>query len=175
MMPMCSCNRIFMPVLICLMIGFTACNSDSNYLLSSKAGAKTIDLFREDKVAGSAVHTPINLDAETAFKQSSFVVSASDIKLIDSSYNRTTGDNFYLYRAMGDSTIKGAAVKKGTRIYFTAYQKLAATIAGTYQSYLVKLPGHALIKQQLNVQWQWLNNAPVRELKIQNGLAKQTY
>ena len=83
------------------MIGFTACNSDSNYLLSSKAGAKTIDLFREDKVAGSAVRTPINLDAETAFKLSSFVVKASEINLIDSSYNRTTGDNFYLYRAIG--------------------------------------------------------------------------
>ena len=164
------CNTYFYVFFICFMISFTSCKRHTDYLQSGKVQVRSIDLFNEEILKDGTVHDFINLTEAYAFKQSNFVVLANDIKLIDSSYNRTSGDNFYLYRAVEDSTIKGVNVKKAGLIYFTVYQKLAVTDKEMYTLYLIKLPDHALIKYKLKVPWQWLKGAPLTAVKNKNKI-----
>ena len=152
------------------MVSFTSCKSEPDYSQTGKAQVKSIDLFNEDLLPAGTINNLVNHTEETAFKQSNFVVTANEIKLIDSSYNRTSGDNFYLYRALADSMLKGGNVKKVSIIYFTAYKKLALADKETYTLYLIKLPDHALIKHRLSVAWQWLKDAPLTALKKENKI-----
>ena len=151
-------------------MGLNACESHADYLQSGKVQVRNIDLFNEEILKDGTVHDFVNLTEADAFKHSNFVVTANDIKLIDSSYNRTSGDNFYLYRAIEDSTLKGVKEKKASLIYFTAYQKLAVADKEMYTLYLIKLPDHALIKYKLKVPWQWLKGAPLTAVKKENKI-----
>ena len=165
-----NCNIYFHVIFIGVIMGLNACESHADYLQSGKVPVRNIDLFNEAVHTDGSVNNLINLTEESAFIQSNFVVTANDIKLIDSSYNRTSGDNFYLYRAIEDSTLKGVKEKKASLIYFTAYQKLAVADKEMYTLYLIKLPDHALIKYKLKVPWQWLKGAPLTAVKKENKI-----
>jgi len=158
-------SRRFFCIAFIVGIGYLpACNSGNNELQLNTYGGNRIDLFKGNEKQ-KVFLKEVLLQKDTAVKYSALVIAASGIILTDSSYNRTTGDNFYLYSAMADSTIKGSPVKKTGKLYFTAYKKLMADGHAQYVVYLVPFRNHTIIKNSLHVQWQWLPGAPLTELQ----------
>jgi len=156
-------NRQFYTIIFTLLvISFSACNDGDNSLPASNAG-NNIDLFKANNLHNSPAQTALFLPADSAYKNSFCVVNASSISLADSSFNRTTKDNFYLYSFLVDSTLKGNLITKHSKVYFIAYLKINPQVLKQYRLYLVPFPNHTIIKNSLHINWQWLNKAPFLE------------
>ncbi len=122
----------------------------------------TIDLFADERQEGKAYI----MNEQECFDASDMVVSASDVKLIDSSSGR--GQSVFIYR------IPSGKVLKTTRDSVVAFplqilsnQRLKLKRDSMYM-YLKKLQGYPFIAKEKNLKYQWLKAAPVYSVKKEN-------
>jgi len=119
-----------------------------------------IDLFADEREEGKAYI----MNADECFKASEVVISASKIKLTDSSSGR--GKPIFIYK------IDSGNVLKTTRdsviaypIQFLANQKLKLKKDSAVYVYLKKLEGYRFIAEEKHLKYQWLKGASVFEVK----------
>lgn len=146
--------------LIAAIVYCLGCKANKTFVPGSREEQR-IDLFRDNPARANNPEAGTNLlSPDTAFKYCAFAIAGSDIRLTDSSYNRTTGDNFYLYSAFADSTLKGKPLKAGSKLYFTSYKKFNAPSGMPHLLFLMPLANHTVIRSSLHVQLEWMPNAP---------------
>lgn len=118
-----------------------------------------IDLFADERHEGTAYI----MNEQECFDASDMVVSASDVKLVDSSSGR--GQSVFIYK------INSGEVLKTTRDSIVAFpfqilsdQRLKLKTGPMYM-YLKKLQGYSFIAKEKHLKYQWLKTAPVYSVK----------
>ncbi|MCJ8153069.1 hypothetical protein MKJ01_04725 [Chryseobacterium sp. SSA4.19] len=122
----------------------------------------SIDLFADERQEGKAYI----MNEQECFDASDMVLSASDIKLVDSSSGR--GQSVFIYK------IPFGQVLKTTRdsivnfpVQILSNQRLKLKTGEMYV-YLKKLNGYRFIAKEKHLKYQWLKAAPVYSVKKEN-------
>lgn len=118
-----------------------------------------IDLFANEREEGTAYV----MDEQECFNASDMVVSASDVKLADSSSGR--GPSVFIYKIASGQVLKS---NRDSVVVFPlqilSNQRLKLKKDSMYM-YLKKLEGYPFIAKEKNLKYQWLKTAPVYSVK----------
>lgn len=118
-----------------------------------------IDLFANERQEGTAYV----MDEQECFNASDMVVSASDVKLADSSSGR--GPSVFIYKIASGQVLKS---NRDSVVVFPlqilSNQRLKLKKDSMYM-YLKKLEGYPFIAKEKNLKYQWLKTAPVYSVK----------
>jgi len=118
-----------------------------------------IDLFANERQEGTAYV----MDEQECFNASDMVVSASDVKLADSSSGR--GPSVFIYKIASGQVLKS---NRDSVVVFPlqilSNQRLKLKKDFMYM-YLKKLEGYPFIAKEKNLKYQWLKTAPVYSVK----------
>ncbi len=118
-----------------------------------------IDYFKNEREEGKAYI----MNREECFDASELVVGSSSVKLVDSSSGR--GKSFFLYQVKNGKILK--TVRDSVMNYpfmFLSHQRLKLKNDSMYL-YLKRLEGYTLIREDRNLNYQWVKSAPVYSIK----------
>ncbi|KPE49260.1 hypothetical protein AOB46_20795 [Chryseobacterium indologenes] len=118
-----------------------------------------IDYFKNERQEGKAYI----MNEDECFDASELVIGSSSVKLVDSSSGR--GKPFFLYQVRSGKILK--TVRDSVMNYpfmFLSHQRLKLKNDSMYL-YLKRLEGYNLIREDRNLNYQWLKAAPVYSIK----------
>lgn len=119
-----------------------------------------VDLFADERQEGKAYV----MNEEECFKTSEIVISASKIKLADSSSGR--GKPIFIYKVDSGNVLK--TTRDSVIAYplqFLSNQKLTFKKDVPVYLYLKKLEGFRFIAEEKHLKYQWVKGASVFEVK----------
>jgi len=119
-----------------------------------------IDLFADERQEGKAYV----MNEDECFNVSELVISASKIKLTDSSSGR--GKPIFIYKIDSGNVLKTTRDSVITYpLQFLSNQRLALKKETSVYLYLKKLEGFRFIAEEKHLKYQWVKGAPVYSVK----------
>lgn len=118
-----------------------------------------IDLFANERQEGTAYV----MDEQECFNASDMVVSASDVKLADSSSGR--GRPVFIYKIASGKVLKTTRDSVVVFPFEILSNQMLKLKKDTMYMYLKKLEGYPFIAKEKNLKYQWLRTAPVYSVK----------
>ncbi|KGN81824.1 hypothetical protein HW49_03820 [Porphyromonadaceae bacterium COT-184 OH4590] len=120
----------------------------------------TVDLFSEGEVKTTPLKSIYTY--KEAYSKSELVIFTSQVQKIDSSFERG-GNKFYLYQISEGYIAKSLRkIKPRSNILFLSNHSLfnGKSIIDSVSLFLTPLEGYKLLKNNINIHYQWLSGAP---------------
>jgi hypothetical protein len=153
---------LFFAGIICLFA--QSCSSDNEQLTTDQNKGKynyTVNLFPPEKVVQHNEAGELNFDE--AFAESSIVIYAPSVRMVDSSYLRGVR-LFYIYRApLGKVKKNTGKYYKNNGVLFLSNKALfeGETTNDSVYLFLKPLEGYNILRYNLQIPYEWVAGAPL--------------